>query len=289
MIEWINRIFGISNEVSVPTLISIIVFVIGGLVNYFFVKLKEFNSRKSNRETFRHLIKEIVKDLKIKERNLSKFYPQITIEREDTWSFKHRNIIYLETIFEFNFSEIYCSFRKQFSFSTNGKLKLKAFHKVWALLRRYKFYEDKVIENLDNLTKSFNEQTEKYSVLLEKYRELKEENDYKYKNHSNSDEDIETKLFLDKENEIWFLWEDFGEIKTHHFYSYNNLVLPLLKLNRKHSDLEITLDYAKILVICELEYHRMESIINSYNDLFKDYYLGYRRDHKLLKKYLELI
>lgn len=72
MIEWINEVFGISNEVSIPTLISIIVFVIGGLVNYLFYKLKEYNLRKSNRETFRHLLEEVSKDLKTKERNLSK-------------------------------------------------------------------------------------------------------------------------------------------------------------------------------------------------------------------------
>ena len=36
MIEWINEFFGVKNEVSVPTLISIIVFIVGGIVNYLF-------------------------------------------------------------------------------------------------------------------------------------------------------------------------------------------------------------------------------------------------------------
>ncbi|MBZ9626650.1 hypothetical protein LB450_00915 [Psychroflexus sp. CAK1W] len=291
MIEWINEIFGISNEVSVPTLISIIVFLIGGLVNYLFSKLKEYNLRKSNRETFRHLLKEVCKDLKTKEKNLLKFYPQINLKREETWRFKHRDIIYLETIFEFDFIEIYYSFRKQFSFSLNKKLKSKTFHKIWALLRKYKFYEHKIIQDLDNLTKSHSEQLERYNFNMEKYRELKELNHHKYmvESVSNKEKDIEIKLFLEKENEISYSWADLGEIRTHYFYSYNNLVKPLLELNREQSDLAITLEYGKILVQCELEYQQLESIINSYNHIFKDYYLGYKRDHKLLKKYLELI
>lgn len=291
MIEWINEFFGVKNEVSVPTLISIIVFIVGGIVNYLFSRIKSYNLRKSNRENFCHLLKEVAKDLKIKERNLSKFHPQINMEREEIWSFKHREIVYLETIFEFNFIDIYNSFRKQFSFSTNKKMKSKAFHKIWSLLRKYKFYEQRIMENLDNLVKFHSQQLDKYSFHLEKYRELKERNYHKYGTESASQngKDIETKLFLEKENEIWFLWQDLGEIRTHHFYSYNNLVLPLLELNRDYSELAITLEYGKILVQCGIEYRQLESIINSYNHIFKDYYLGYRRDHKLLNKYLEYI
>jgi hypothetical protein len=291
MIEWINDFFGVKNEVSVPTLISIIVFIIGGLVSYLFSEIKSYKLRKSNRENFLHLLEEVAKDLKTKERNLSKFYPQINIKREDIWSFKHKDIAYLETIFEFNFIEIYNSFRKQFSFSKNKKLKSKAFHKIWSLLRKYKFYERKILENLDNLVKFNSQQQDKYSFQLEKYRELRERNYHKYGTESvlHNGEDIETKLFLQKEDEIWFLWQELGEIRTHHFYSYNNLVLPLLELNRSECDLEITLEYGKILVQCGIEYRQLENTINSYNHIFKDYYLGYRRDHKLLKKYLELI
>ena len=214
-------------------------------------------------------------------------YPDISIETEKPWVFEHRHIIYLEIIFEFNFSEVYYSFRKKFSLSTNKELKSKAFHRIWSLLRKYKFYENRIFEDLDNLIKSSNEEFEQYNYYLEKYRELKEQEQHRFRKEPISDN--KTKIFLKKEDEIWFSWEDLGEIRTHHFYSYNHFVLPILELHRTYSHLSITLECAQVLVKCQSKYYEMENIIDYYNSIFKDYYLGYRRDHKLLKKYLELI
>lgn len=289
MIEWINKIFGIKNEVSVPTIISIIVFVTGGIINYIFIKIREYNSRKLNRNTFRLLLAEVIKDLKIKEKNMSKFYPQIVLTREDRFRFSQKTISYLDTIFEFDFKEIYYSFRKKFFFTPNKKLKDKSFHKIWAILRNLEFFEERLHNSLDAFTKTYSEQLGEYNAHLEKYREYNEQQIHKYNGVSFPDNEKIISDFLNNEKIIWYAWLDLGEIRTHYYYSYNNLVLPLLELNRKYSELPITQESGRLLVLCELDYREIESTINTNYLIFKNYYLTYRRDQQLLKKCLEII
>ena len=289
MIEWINKIFGIKNEVSVPTIISIVVFATGGIINYLFIKIREYNSRKLNRNTFRLLLAEVIKDLKIKEKNMGKFYPQIVLTREDRLHFSQKTISYLDTIFEFDFKEIYYSFRKKIFFASNKKLKDKAFHKIWAILRNLKFFEERLHNSLEAFSKTYSDQLGEYNSHLENYREYNEQQIHKYNGESFPNIEKNICDFLDKEKIIWFAWEDLGEIRTHYYYSYNNLVLPLLELNRKHSKLPITQESGRLLVLCELNYREIESTIDTNYLIFKNYYLNYRRDQQLLKKCLEII
>jgi len=158
-------------------------------------------------------------------------------------------------------------------------------------LKKHQFYEIKLIEYLESFHNSFNKELEEYSFQMEKYRELRAENYHNYEIDSVLDEDEkdETIFYLGIQEEIWKSWLNLGEIRTHHYYSYHKLVIPLLELNRRYSHLPITLDFANILVLCELQFRQMEQITESYKSIFKDYYLGYRRDSKLLKKYLEFI
>ena len=80
MIEWINQTFGIENDVSVPTLISIIVFLIGGLTTFFFSKIRGLNDRKRTRKTVILLLNQILSDLGSKELNTFDFYKTINTE-----------------------------------------------------------------------------------------------------------------------------------------------------------------------------------------------------------------
>lgn len=289
MIEWINNTFGVGNEVSVPTLISLIVFITGGIINYMFIKLKEYNLRTINRETFVDLLKQTIKDLKVKERNMNKFFPQVVVSREENWKYLHQDISYLETLLQFDFTDTYYSFRRKFFYSFERKIKIKAFHKIWSKLVRIKFFEDKVLGYVDELSKSFAEHQRVYNLNLEKYREFKESQGHDI-NQGKIDISEKTVIqFLQVEDDIISDWLALGEERFNIYRSYNQFVKPILMIHRKYSDLEITLGSAQLLINCELEYHNLEISLQSYHTVFKNFYLGYKRDHKLLSKYMERI
>jgi len=56
MIDWINNTFGIKNDVSIPILISLIVFIVGGLASYILHKIREFSRRVRTRKIFYSLL-----------------------------------------------------------------------------------------------------------------------------------------------------------------------------------------------------------------------------------------
>lgn len=288
MIEWINNFFGIKNEVSVPTLISLIVFIIGGIINYIFKKINDFQNRIINRKTFSHLVGEVIKDLKTKEQNVSKLHPQIVLTHDGPLKFSLRTISYLDTLFEFDFKEIYYSFRKKFYWTFSKRIiKNKAFHKIWAVLKDLKHLEDKFQIDSDRMISKFAEHHEAYNNKIEDYRKYSADMTHKL----NRAEVKEKKLneYLNDEDKIWLAWRDLGEIRTHYFYSYTFLVQPMLELNRENTEFELTVIPANLLIDCSREYFELEHIITFYNQVFVNYANKYRNNQRILKKCIEII
>lgn len=290
MIDWINNFFGIKNEVSVPTLISLIVFIVGGFVNYLFVQIKEFNTRKINRNIFYLFVNEVVIDLKFKEKNIAKFYTQITPIRQDNWTYTQKSISYLDPILELDLKEIFNSYRKKFFWCfINKQIKNKGFHKIWSVLRNLKFFEEKIHLSIVDLSKTYGEHYDKYNINLETYRKFDEGRNHKFRNTNLIESQPDLKSFIDEENKIYSNWLEMGQIRTNYFYSYNNLVLPLLQLNRKYSHLETTLESGNLLLSCEMQFFEIKTTLETYQKQFKNYLHEYRKYQIILKKCLYLI
>lgn len=290
MIDWINKFFGIKNEVSVPTMISLIVFITGGIINYIFLKIREFNDRKINRNTFNLIINEVYKDLKTKEKSIAEFYPQVSVKNEDNFIIKQTSISYLDTIFEIDFKEIYYSFRKKIFWSfCNKKIKHKAFHKIWAVLRQQKYFEEQIQTSLVNLSSTFNLHLKQYNSHLEDYRKFNDKLMHQYYDFSHDKSEIKFVEYLNAQDQIWVNWGDLGEIRTFYYYSYNNLIAPMLELNRKNSDLGITLESSNLLLNCHLEYMEIENTLTSYQKQFIIFHQLYKDNQRRLKKCLQII
>lgn len=290
MIDWINNFFGIKNEVSVPTLISLIVFIIGGTINYIFTKIREFNQRKINRQTFKLLLSEVIKDLKSKEKNVAQFYPQISILNDKNMIFNRISISYLDTIFEFDFKEIYYSFRKKYFWNLfHNKLKNKAFHRIWNILRNQRYFEEKIEQNVSDLNSSFNSHLKSYNECIEECRKYNDELMHKYEGVSLDESQKRLFDYFKEQDNIWITWQELGEIRTFYYTSYTNLVDPMLNLNRKYSDLEVTLASSTLLLNCFLAYKEIENTMNTYQMQFKIYHKIYQNDQRILKKCLSII
>ena len=78
ILEFINELFGIKNETSAPILITLLVFITGGIIGFVYNRIKSFRQRKDLREIFRVMLNEIINDCGIKERQTKKFYPTFT-------------------------------------------------------------------------------------------------------------------------------------------------------------------------------------------------------------------
>jgi hypothetical protein len=291
MIEWINNTFGIKNDVSIPILISLIVFIVGGLASYVLHKIREFSSRIRTRKIFYSLLEEVIINLKVKEKHTYNFYPEIKTDHEGGWYLPYTTISFLETFFELDFNDIYFSFRKKFYWRfCSKKISYTAFNRIWSILRNLRFFEQKLERDLQKMISRFDSFHKEYGIKLEEYRKYHDDLSRKTKGVEIPKSEKKLYDYLIALDKIWLEWQKLDEKKrTSFFITYNQLVKPVLELNRKNSDLQITQESSNLLLACEFQYIEMENTLNTYQKIFKQYYQTYRQARILLKKCLEII
>lgn len=290
MIEWINITFGIKNEVSVPILVSLIVFIVGGITSHFFRTISSYYDRKRQRKTFIFLIKEVISDLEVKEKHTLKFYPTIKVNHKGNWNLPFKTIGYLPTFFELDFNSVYFSYRKKIFWSCKPNLKNKAFHTTWSVLRNLAFIESKLEEDLEKMVTRFDVFHKEYGNKLEEYRKFHDDITRKIngvKFPASEKQAYDYYMTLDK---IWVDWQKGDEKeRTRFFVTYNHLIKPALDLNRNNPQVDVTQESNNHLLACTHQYIEMENTLKIYQATFKNYYENYRASRRLFKKCLDII
>src|SRR5690606_7599946 len=113
MNNWINETFNVHNDVSLPIIISLIVVITCGIINFIIIAISKYRKRILVIKTFKMLNKEMIKHLSKKEKVAYKFYPTVSPINRDHWKLKHIPLNYLETYFQLDYQELYFSFQKK--------------------------------------------------------------------------------------------------------------------------------------------------------------------------------
>ncbi|THD31916.1 MAG: hypothetical protein DI588_09970 [Flavobacterium johnsoniae] len=291
MFEWINNTFGVSNEVSVPTFISIIVFIVGGVISYFYNLIRNYRANKNIRIIFRMILKEIINDLRIKEGQMKRFYPTVNMSHKDAWILPFVTVGYLETMFELDYSNNFSAFKRKFYI--RKKLKYKAFHRIWAFLRDIKYLEDRLERTTGELMENFNLITEQYSDKIVAFSE------FCRKHLESIDEQIsppETKI----DQDILRFSQELSDIfkrdslsnqneGTYMQRTYKNLVMPILVLTENNKHLKVSFECNVMLQKIKVDYKAMDNLIIIYQRKFKNYYRTYRVSSRVLKVCLKIL
>jgi hypothetical protein len=278
MIEWINKIFGIENEVSVPLVVSVIIFIVGGIFQILYKSIANYFTRRKIRQTFYTLLNKTKQDIFLKEKFIFKFYPKFSIQHKGNWLLDHKILGYLPNILALDFQEVYFSFRKEWTiFFWKYKKKDEAFHLIWQCINNLNFIENRIETELINFQDSFNGFHQNYNNALSEFRTFFDDSNFK---HNGIKRTLETQKIFDylvERQEIWQKWVDLGEPDRIGYYStYNYLVLPNFELNKKHAGLELVKISDSILVDCLHFYVEMENCLNTYNSKFYGLYFQYR-------------
>jgi hypothetical protein len=288
MIESINNIFGITNDVSVPILISLIVFITGGFITYIFDKISAYQQRVQLRNTFLLLINQTTINLKTKEKYFQLFFPTLNVEHNDSWSLTNSPLSYLDTFFELNFADLYNAFRKKIFWSCSNKnLKNKAFHKVWSILRNLKFIESQIESNLNEMITKFTVYQNKYNESLLSYRKFFDDI---IRDKNGKELPKELANFIVAQDKLWYKWEQKEESdRVKYFVTYNEIVKPVIELLKVNSSLPITKEIDVALLDCAHQYIQMEALLHAYQDLFYSHYMSYKASRRSLNKILKIL
>lgn len=288
-IKFINDFFGIKNEVSAPIIITIIVFITGGICNYIYQEIKSKKEKKDLLEIFKTMLEKIILDCEIKEKQTKRFLPTLNTDHKSHWTLSFTRINYLYTIFELNFSEIYKAFQSKSNLTCNKKLKQKAFHIIYSNLDNLKYFETFIKPDIEKFIIDFNHHHVKYKESLSKFNEIMDELRFnldgvplKLGENPLHDYAIET-------NMLWIKWKELDEKERVHFKTtYEMLVEPTLIINRKYL-LPFILEMNKHLMESKTQYIEMEAILKRAYLTFENHSFNYRMSRRILKKALDII
>ena len=292
ILEFINELFGIENETSAPILITLLVFITGGIIGFIYNRIKLYRQRKDLREIFRVMINEIINDCGTKERQTKKFYPTLTTEHREHWSLSFTRINYLNTVFELEFHQVFQAFESFINWSwSDRKLKKEAFHKIYSNLDNIRYFEEFIKPDIEKFIIDFNSHHVKYKDSISNFNEMVDGLRFDLQptlplisgRSSIDDYAIETE-------KIWQKWLAIDEKeRVHYKTTYDMLIEPTLTLNRKAFGLHFTLEMNKHLMECKTQIIEMENILKRGHLTFKNHSFNYRSTRRILQKCLEIL
>ncbi|WP_306014589.1 MULTISPECIES: hypothetical protein [unclassified Allomuricauda] len=288
--EFINNLFGIENEVSAPILITLLVFVVSGIVKLMFNQIKRDRERGDYRKNFIVLIEEIIKDCKVRENSTFNLLPLLNSSYQGYWPFDYLKIRYINTFFDLPFEKVFDSFKSKIRFRCNQKLRRRAFHEVYSTLENLKYFDSLIYPDFKAFIADLNKYHEKYNESISQFNYLRDGLALQYKEEVFTEGAGVLDDFVVESNNIWKKWMALEENdRLHYKNTYDYLIKPSLELNRKNKELDFTLDLNKYLLECSAYYAEMENIILRSKLTLKYHYLNYRLSRRILKKCLEIL
>jgi len=292
ILELINELFGIENEVSAPILITLLVFITGGIINFIYHRIKSYRQRRDLRDIFRVMIKEIIHDCEIKEKQTKRFYPTFTTEHRGHWTLSFTRINYLNTVFELEFHQVFQAFESYINWSCcNRKLKKEAFHKIYSNIDNIRYFEEFVKPDIEKFITDFNHHHVKYKDSISNFNQMVDGLRFDLQQSlplvagrsAIDDYAIETER-------IWQAWLALDENeRVHYKTTYDMLIEPTLTLNRRPFGLQFTLEMNKHLMECKTQIIEMENILKRGYLTFKNHSFNYRTTRRILKKCINIL
>lgn len=283
IVEALNKYFGISSTISVPILVSLLIFIVGGLINFLVSSIKNYYRRLQIRKSFRNIITQVIIGCSLQSRHIREFYPTLTVKHKDDWNLKFTKNAYLEIAFRQEYTAVFAAFRCLVHYRLNREIRIKAFNEIWAILEKLKFIELQILDNLKGFINTLNNHKSSYDLLIEQLR--KYQDNLRFSTNGMQVPVAQQPLYnyLMDQDRIWYSWTQI-ENRTHPSITYNNLVKPLYDLNIKNQGIPLTLDSNNILLPAMHEYDQMKKLLQVIHDMFYGYYQNFRISEKLLKK-----
>lgn len=207
MIEFINHIFEVNNEISVPIVISIIIFLTGGFSKFMYDFISNYKNKRDDRKNYIILIEEVIKELQKRIDDLSHYRKKLIDPNFDGDYLKYSNLSSLNTFSLIDFNSLVKTF-------SNDKITVLRLYSLCINLQKG---EDNVHNNLIEKFGDSNNYKELYfdsiNVFIENYDKFfikNEKNinvfDYHKKTSillNNFKNDITNKMFINSiQNEI---------------------------------------------------------------------------------------
>ncbi len=276
------------NPTLATIIISLTVFFLGILFQFFYHKYQKNTERKSIRESYLLKMKEIIYKTGNKAKALQEFYPSITFERNSSTVFKNIVIPFINGIIK-NDSHIYVT---SFSAGISKKGKndlLIAFFDSWSAFETLSVVETEIRNNFEIFKKQ-------RSILESDFFNIKNDiivewNSIMQKETLHKPEKID---LLKKEyiENVTRIFKDFSNLNDADAYrvdlSYSVLLLPLMQANNEALQI-VEQKFFKMLLNAISIYRQLDSLYKTNYKTFENYCKLYEECSNTLTMCYEVI
>lgn len=274
--DYLCTTFDIDSNTSATILITLLVFILGGVFNFIVRSISNLLERRKIKKLFQYAINSILFSIKEQIKYLDIFIKTLDINSKDNFVLISEPIPYLDFINQTGHNKIYdACFGGIENICTCGKLKV--FNKMLVLISALERFEISYVKHFDNFLIHYQEFANKYLDSTKKLKEYCDELIQKEKLDTlNNDE----KEYLSKLDEIIFNWQ-----RQESLYATTQLFLvePIRKLNGEYGRLQLVNKSNESLNDMTIAFKSMQNWIQTNKDIFQSNRTSYKAIHKVLK------
>lgn len=285
--SYIESIFGVDSNTSATIIITLLVFLIGIIVQRFFLLLNMYFERRKIRKFIKISFAEFEAQVRKQSKEYEKSAETFTFDKETNFEFKRATISTLSSLNSIGYIRTYEAFFNGFENIIKCRLglKLKAFNKLYDSVKSVEFWHEKSFNESSGFIDKYNSFNERRNSALDKHRRFLDPIMFSIKG---KDIPIDIVKYLQKVDQYHFDWQKLKD-RTRPNIIHEQLVEKLLNLNRENQDIEIAVRMNDNLLVASIEFQNQKSLLKAQKEQLQSYARSFRQYYRLCKEVGKII
>lgn len=270
--DFLNHVLRIKSDVSAPIIISLLIFIVGFLINALVRNIITYNQRSTIRKMFILNLTAMIADLNKQCQNFDELVKQLIFKDSNNFILKDTHLFQIILLQEIGYKKSYKAFFTGFEnviFKCFKKTKrINAFLSIWESIEFVKKWQNKPQDDSKEFVKYYNANNQKRNKALSDYMQIMEP--FLLEAPHKIDLSDALKYYATEIDSIRLNWQKTPN-RINPFKVHRKLVLPVRILNRKLDDVQVVYRTTRPLLEASQAYAEMAAALKVYREIFKDY------------------
>lgn len=269
--EWLKKTFAINDAVAASILVTITVFVVGGILKWVSNLFLNYKLRANNRRLFFNCLNKLPKKFNQQCQELQTTVNRLILDGKEDFYYNQLNYPEIETILQIPYRDLFLAnfsgFENIFKNLIQKRKRDAAFDEIRDILTKSLFYDKKSADDMETFLKSFNMYVSEITDLLIKFQLLIETH---RRNTLMKNENPGLKVLMTELDKVYTTWQQ-GEIFSSLVGLEENLLLPIKEVCDKYPTTDVYLEIIPKLFQLQIVYRNIVGLVNNRKKQFLEY------------------
>lgn len=286
---FLNDNFDLDKRTVATLLVPIFIFFLGVIIQRSIKSYDNFLNRQRIRKLFRIAVLKYIKQTDAQSSNYEKIIETFRFENNGEFELIRTGITSMKICKEIGFQATYNAYFTgvENSLMPNQKFSLRAFSKIWNCIIDTEYWHEKSFDDAMLLIEKFNMYQDKRNDALEKHRQL---TDGVFGPISSKPIQLPRRIgeYLNKVAEITEKWQQLPN-PSNPKIAHENLVTPILELNRNHSDIALAIKMNNNLLEASAAFANQDNNLIAQRQHFKHSQISFKGYSRLTSKGIAIL